>query len=593
MKKITFGILFLFLLLILSFNQFFHSSYKALSITDDCKIGIDINDNGKISENEYFSLENIKTFCSTEDINYIENRIGKLSDKEKIHLYLKTKDLFHRTFLLSIIRLDNSNITANFKDVNLIFLNSGLALANNEKYKKYENITSLNKLKEEAKTKNYVLLNTKSLKYHKINCKNGLNSKQKLYILFEELPAKAKPCKYCYKSTINLKNSDNSNLKSNKIIEKTLNASDIKIFQTFGAGTMKPSPKCSTEMCKSLLNEINSSHYSIDMAIYDFANQPEILSALINAKNRGVKIRVVIDDKNYNKNSKIKEQINSFSSEIYDDSSNKKESFRLMHNKFMVFDKKTVWTGTANVTDTCLSGFNANITFIIRSNSISKIYENEFENFVQGKFHSNKQKITNNKTNESQNILTPFFSPKDKVITSQIIPEIKSAKKYIYIPSFIATHTELANELIKAKKRGVDVRLIIDATSARNKYSIHSTLRNNNILVKTENFAGKMHAKAVIIDDRVAFAGSMNLTKSGNIYNDENCLKIENRHLVIALKNNFLQLWTLIPDKYLKFDPAPESFESVGSCFDGVDNDFDGLTDSADSGCTIIKPMKN
>ncbi len=592
MKKITLGILFLILLIILSFNYFLHSSYKALLITDNCKIGIDINDNGKISENELFSLDDITTFCSPDNISYLENKIGKLSDNEKIHLSLKTKDLFNKIFLLSLIRFDNSNITANFSDVNLIFLNNGLALANNNRYKKYENFEALNKLREDAKSKNYVLLNTKSLKYHKIDCENGLNSKQKLYILFDELPAKAKPCKYCHKSIINSKNFNNPKSKSNKFIEKTFDTDNIKIFYTIAAGTLKPSSFCSTEMCKSLLKEINASRSSIDMAIYDFANQPELLAALRNAKNRGVKIRVAIDDKNYYKNSRIKDEINSFSSEIYDDSSNKKDSFRLMHNKFMIFDNKTVWTGTANLTDTCLSGFNSNITFIIRSNSISKFYEMEFENFVQGKFHSSKQKIPAFETNEKYRSITTFFSPKDKVISTQIIPEIKMAKHYIFIPAFIATHSDFANELIKAKKRGVDVRLIIDATSARNKYSIHSLLRNNNIPVKTENFAGKMHSKAVIIDDKVAFVGSMNLTKSGNVYNDENCLKIENKQVVLELKKYFLQVWALIPDKYLHFDPAPESFESVGSCFDGVDNDFDGLVDMADSGCKIIKPMK-
>ena len=44
-----------------------------------------------------------------------------------------------------------------------------------------------------------------------------------------------------------------------------------------------------------------------------------------------------------------------------------------------------------------------------------------------------------------------------------------------------------------------------------------------------------------------------------------------------------------IPNKYLQKDPAPESYESIGSCFDGVDNDFDGLIDMNDSGCKIKK----
>ena len=114
-------------------------------------------------------------------------------------------------------------------------------------------------------------------------------------------------------------------------------------------------------------------------------------------------------------------------------------------------------------------------------------------------------------------------------------------------------------------------------------------MRNNGIAVKTENFAGKVHTKSVIIDDKIVFIGSMNFTKSGNVYNDENCIKIENPQIARFMKNDFYKIWNKIPNKYLQKAPAPESYESVGSCFDGVDNDFDGLIDMNDSGCKIKK----
>jgi len=48
------------------------------------------------------------------------------------------------------------------------------------------------------------------------------------------------------------------------------------------------------------------------------------------------------------------------------------------------------------------------------------------------------------------------------------------------------------------------------------------------LLVKVENFRGKIHAKFMIIDDRFIVSGSINLTKAGNSKNDENTLFIEN-----------------------------------------------------------------
>lgn len=586
MKKITCLSLFFILLLILSLDWFNHTSYRALKISNDCKIGIDINNNNKIAEEEFFSLDKITVFCTFDSIDSAENKIGKLNKKQKIYLALKTKELFLKTFLTSLIRIDKNNITVNFQDPNIIFLTQGLAVSNSQEYDKYENLDKIEKLKIDANSKNFVLLNTKSLKYHKIDCEKGLNSKQKTYLIFEELPSKAKPCNYCYNLT---PKSYSISKIENKVTELSNKKDVIQIYQTIGYGATKPSSKCSTQMCKSLKREINSTQNSIDMAIYDFLNQPELLKALQNAKNRGVKIRVAIDNKNYKENIYTQNALKSFASNIYDDSANQKEAFRLMHNKFIVFDNKKVWTGTANLTDTCLSGFNANITLLINSSEIADLYEEEFENFANGKFHSSKNKIKTREFKSGNLTVTPYFSPKDKTIQTQIIPELKKAQKYIYIPSFITTHTGIETELIKAKQRGVDVRLITDATSARNKYSIHSNLRKNNIPVKTENFAGKMHSKAVIIDDKIAFIGSMNLTKSGNVYNDENCVKIENTEIVSEMKKVFLTIWNSIPDKYLKIDPKAESFDSTGSCFDGVDNDFDGQVDFADTGCQINK----
>ncbi|MDO5304089.1 MAG: hypothetical protein Q4E87_00770 [bacterium] len=86
MKKISFVILFVILLIILSLDCFNHTTYKALKISDDCKIGIDLNKNGNISEKEYFKLEKIRTFCSKNDIEEIEKITGKLSVQEKIYL---------------------------------------------------------------------------------------------------------------------------------------------------------------------------------------------------------------------------------------------------------------------------------------------------------------------------------------------------------------------------------------------------------------------------------------------------------------------------------------------------------------------------
>ena len=72
-------------------------------------------------------------------------------------------------------------------------------------------------------------------------------------------------------------------------------------------------------------------------------------------------------------------------------------------------------------------------------------------------------------------------------------------------------------------------------------------MKNNNLDVKVENWAGKMHMKSIIIDDNMLIIGSMNFTKQGEKMNDENCLIIENSQLLTKkYKEHFLELWNSI-----------------------------------------------
>ena len=162
---------------------------------------------------------------------------------------------------------------------------------------------------------------------------------------------------------------------------------------------------------------------------------------------------------------------------------------------------------------------------------------------------------------------------------------INSAQKYIYIPAFIITHDDFANSLINAKKRGVDVKIIIDATNIYAKKSKVKTLRNSNISVKVENYAGKVHSKSIIIDDKYIIAGSMNFTNSGENKNDENVLIIQDSSLARHYKGFFEYLWKKIPNRYLNHNVRAEGKYSIGSCYDGIDNNFDGKIDKDDIGC--------
>ena len=91
----------------------------------------------------------------------------------------------------------------------------------------------------------------------------------------------------------------------------------------------------------------------------------------------------------------------------------------------------------------------------------------------------------------------------------------------------------------------------------------------------------------MIIDDEYLIAGSMNFSKSGENYNDENIVIIKDKEIARIYKRHFMHLWNSVPDKWLYKSPSAESFSSINSCYDGIDNDFDGKIDAEDDGCKI------
>jgi len=343
-----------------------------------------------------------------------------------------------------------------------------------------------------------------------------------------------------------------------------------------------PSSSTNTSFGKELVKLIENAEDEISFAIYGLRGQDNVLEALIKAQKRGVKVKGVVDsdshDKNYYSDTK-------FLYKYFEIVSDHKNS--IMHNKFFVIDSSIVWTGSSNISDTGTGGYNANNALIISDKTVASIYLQEFNQmFYDKKFNRHKDTVTYKNIQTEDSIVSIYFSPKSNTYENGIKELIENAKHYIYIPIFYLTHKGLAKELISAKERGVDIKIILDATAARNKYSIHKQLRKEGIAVKVENFGGKMHIKSIVIDDEYIVSGSMNLTKSGNSKNDENTLVIQNTHLAKQYRNYFLKLWSLIPKKYLNINPSPESLESGNSCFDGMDNDFNHQIDLKDKQCS-------
>lgn len=552
MRKISLFIILILFILFSIFISNFENKFEVLEVYNPSQAGIDFNKNGQIDNEEVINLKvNLKKFKT---------------DEEQF-----AYDYFAKEYSTNILKNKKVKYNSNKNDIEI----------NGQSY-----VESFNNHEIILKNlDNLRILNLKSKKYHRLSCKYGRMSHDYIIIKKSDIPKDAKECKVC-RVTKPVKQAPE---KVNNTMA-TLDTGSVKVAFTDLTKTLKPDESCGTDICKLLKYNIDKSKFSIDMAIYGYNNIPKIKQALINAQSRGVKIRMVYDIDNNNKNyyPDTLPLLNLIKETSCDNTNPATKPF-IMHNKFIIFDDKTVFTGSANISPSDLSNYNSNAFIIVKSEKVAQLYKNEFNQMLSGNFHNAKTKTPNNRFVIGATEMSVYFSPQDNTITSQIIPLINGSKNSIYMPTFLITHKGLTNALISAKNRGVKIKIIVDAANANSKYSQHKKLREAGIDVKVENYAGKMHSKTIVIDRETVVIGSMNFSKSGEIKNDENTIILKNPQIAEFFINQFNIIWNKIPDKYLKLNISAESKDSIGSCFDGVDNNFDGKIDKQDAGCQYLK----
>jgi phosphatidylserine/phosphatidylglycerophosphate/cardiolipin synthase-like enzyme len=136
-----------------------------------------------------------------------------------------------------------------------------------------------------------------------------------------------------------------------------------------------------------------------------------------------------------------------------------------------------------------------------------------------------------------------YFSLSDNP-QKAIIENINQAEAFINIAMYIFTDREIAIPLVKARERGVKVRLYLDQDQVDYKYSQSRFLVQKGIKtrISTNNYI--MHNKFAIIDNRLLLTGSYNWTFSANHRNDENLMVIDDPEIIEIFQNQFVNIWS-------------------------------------------------
>lgn len=266
----------------------------------------------------------------------------------------------------------------------------------------------------------------------------------------------------------------------------------------------------------------------------------------------------------------------------------------IMHNKFIVFKNKnglSLWSGTANVAQTCMGDENnSNTSLFIRNSELAQIFVDEFyemynpvqestnksvtqvsqegsaDNAQQysGKFHNKKTPNTKRYLKFADGTeVRVYFSPTDDAEHRAIIPMLNSANTgdQVRIAMFGAGGLELVRSLQAAACRQVEIKIVLDRLTGSNNYGILKSeegniyeknpycdnpapigmhlaawpekgLNHNKVGTLTRKSETGYHPEVMII-------GSQNWSQSGNDLNDENILVIRNRTRDLQIASKF------------------------------------------------------
>ncbi len=128
--------------------------------------------------------------------------------------------------------------------------------------------------------------------------------------------------------------------------------------------------------------------------------------------------------------------------------------------------------------------------------------------------------------------LRACFTPGEDC-TSLIVSEIGAARREVLVQAYSFTSPPIVKALVDAKKRGIDVRVILDKSNickkadCENKGQIAAdTLRIAKVPVLVDDAHAIAHNKVMVLDGSTVLTGSFNFTKAAQERNAENLLVI-------------------------------------------------------------------
>lgn len=305
---------------------------------------------------------------------------------------------------------------------------------------------------------------------------------------------------------------------------------------------------------------------SLDFAVYDMrfsdALKASLSAALRERADAGVQIRFCYDgDKPHQPDVAAGQDPAPAGTSAFVQSlgypSRRIAGMKLMHSKFIVRDRQSVWTGSTNMTDDAFTLMENNVVGI-GSSPLANYYVEDFEQLWEKEDFENTGKIDTlpvpvtfaGKPGDARVMFSPGCGME---IDTEIARRVHAAERRVRICSLLINSGTLISELGNLLRRGgVVLDGIYDRTQMADVYRQWQEVPSNRWkisalqdIIARARLVGKnstpytpsgrhdfMHNKVLVIDDTV-ITGSFNFSRSAQ-FNAENILFVESAPLAEA-----------------------------------------------------------
>lgn len=139
-------------------------------------------------------------------------------------------------------------------------------------------------------------------------------------------------------------------------------------------------------------------------------------------------------------------------------------------------------------------------------------------------------------------VLGVYFTPPAGAAAA-IVQALDASEREVLVQAYGFTHNAIAQALVRAHHRGVEVRVLLDAKSSSSNRYVMDLLSHAGVGLRLDGKHAIAHNKVMVIDESVVITGSFNFTNSAATRNAENFLVLKSNTLAQRYKTEWQTHW--------------------------------------------------